>query len=195
MVAHKFADSHNMVTFLEKPAECEGFEQIATAKAKTVNGEAQLQALVDKKKVIITESTIRRDLHLEDAEGIDCLPNAVIFGELTRMGYEKLSQKLTFYKAFFSPQWKYLIYNILQCLSAKTTAWNKFSSTMASSIICKATNQKFNFSKYIFDNMVNNVDSMEAMGEGSANPFDPQHTPIITQPSTSQPQKKQPMRK
>ncbi|GJS42942.1 putative ribonuclease H-like domain-containing protein [Tanacetum coccineum] len=58
----------------------------ATTKAKTVNGEAQLQALVDKKKVIITESTIRRDLHLEDAEGIDCLPNAVIFEELTRMG-------------------------------------------------------------------------------------------------------------
>ncbi|GJZ40674.1 hypothetical protein Tco_0587560 [Tanacetum coccineum] len=40
-----------------------------TIKAKTVNGEVQLQALVDKKKVIITESTIRRDLHLEDVEG------------------------------------------------------------------------------------------------------------------------------
>ncbi|GJW37659.1 hypothetical protein Tco_0060579 [Tanacetum coccineum] len=32
-------------------------------KAKTVNGERQLQALVDKKKVIITESSIRSDLH------------------------------------------------------------------------------------------------------------------------------------
>ncbi|GJU98823.1 hypothetical protein Tco_1328094 [Tanacetum coccineum] len=31
----------------------------------------------------------------------------------------------------------------------------------------------------------------EEMGEGSANPTDPHHTPIITQPSTSQPQKKQ----
>ncbi|GJY21858.1 hypothetical protein Tco_0394424 [Tanacetum coccineum] len=178
-----------MVAFLEKPVECEGFEQIvdflnahtikyaltvnptiytscieqfwATAKAKTVNGEEQLQALVDKKKVIITESTIRIDLHLEDAEGIDCLPNAVFFEELTRMGYEKLSQKLTFYKAFFSPQWKFLIHTILQCLSAKTTAWNEFSSTMASAIICLATNQKFKFSKYIFDNMVKNVDSVK----------------------------------
>ncbi|GJY00314.1 retrovirus-related pol polyprotein from transposon TNT 1-94 [Tanacetum coccineum] len=44
--------------------------------AKTVNEEVQLHALVDGKKVIITESTIRRDLHLEDAEGVDCLPNA-----------------------------------------------------------------------------------------------------------------------
>ncbi|GKB74442.1 hypothetical protein Tco_0935854 [Tanacetum coccineum] len=184
----KFADTHNLVAFLEKPTESEGFEEIVdflnanpikyaltvnptiycscvkqfwdTVKAKTVNGEVQLQALVDKKKVIITESTIRRDLQLEDANGVDCLPNAAIFEQLTLMGYEKLSQKLTFYKAFFSPQWKFLIHTILQCLSAKTTAWNEFSSTMASAIICLATNQKFNFSKYIFDNMVKNVDSM-----------------------------------
>ncbi|GKB53861.1 putative ribonuclease H-like domain-containing protein, partial [Tanacetum coccineum] len=38
--------------------------------------------------------------------------------------------------------------------SSKTTAWNEFSSTMASAIICLATNQKFNFSKYIFENKV-----------------------------------------
>ncbi|GJS71573.1 hypothetical protein Tco_0704414 [Tanacetum coccineum] len=37
---------------------------------KTINGEVQLQALVDGKKIIITEATIRRDLQLEDAEGI-----------------------------------------------------------------------------------------------------------------------------
>ncbi|GJX46736.1 putative ribonuclease H-like domain-containing protein, partial [Tanacetum coccineum] len=119
----------------------------------------QLQALVDIKKIIITEATVRRDLQLEDADGIDCLPNATIFEQLTLMGYEKLSQKLTFYKAFFSPQWKFLIHTILQCLSAKTTAWNEFSSTMASAIICLATNQKFNFSKYIFESMVKNLDS------------------------------------
>nr|GEX64975.1 glutamic acid-rich protein-like [Tanacetum cinerariifolium] len=70
------------------------------------------------------------------------------------MGYDKITQKLTFYKAFFSPQWKFLIHTILQGLSAKTTAWNEFSSTMESAIICLANNQKFNFSKYIFDNMV-----------------------------------------
>ncbi|GJX42004.1 putative ribonuclease H-like domain-containing protein [Tanacetum coccineum] len=132
----------------------------ATTKVKTVNGEGQIQALLDGKKVVIIESTIRRDLHLEDAEGTDCLPNATFFEELTRMGYEKLSQKLTFYKAFFSPQWKFLIHTILQCLSAKTTAWNEFSSTMASAIICLATNQKFNFSNYIFDNVVKKLESM-----------------------------------
>ncbi|GJX18803.1 putative ribonuclease H-like domain-containing protein [Tanacetum coccineum] len=126
----------------------------ATVKVKTINGEVQLQALVDGKKIIITESIVKRDLQLEDAEDIDCLSNSTIFEQLTLMGYEKVLQKLTFYKAFFSPQWKFLIHTILQCLSVKTTAWNEFSSTMASAIICLATNQKFNFSKYIFESMV-----------------------------------------
>ncbi|GJZ57524.1 ribonuclease H-like domain-containing protein, partial [Tanacetum coccineum] len=287
MTTLPFADTHNLVAFLDKPAESEGFEQIvdflnassiryaltvnptiytsciqqfwATAKVKTVNGEVQLQALVDGKKVIITETSVRRDLQLEDAEGIACLPNADIFEQLALMGYEKPSQKLTFYKAFFSPQWKFLIHTILQCLSAKSTAWNEFSSTMASAIICLATNQKFNFSKYIFESMVKNVDSsvkflmyprfvqvflnqqagdmsnhkriyvtpshtnkifrnmkregkgfsgrvtplfptmmvqaQEEMGKGSSNPTNPHYTPIITQPSTSKPQKKQKPRK
>ncbi|GKA74743.1 putative ribonuclease H-like domain-containing protein [Tanacetum coccineum] len=182
---------------------------LATAKVKTVNGERQIQALVDKKRVIITETSIRSDLKLEDAEGID--------------------------------------------------SWNEFSSTMASAIICLAKNQKFNFSKYIFDNMVKNleggvkflmyprfvqvfldnqvegmtkhkgiyvtpshtkkvfanmkregkgfsgkvtplfqtmmVQAPKDMGEDSAAPTDSHSTPIITQPSSSKPQKKQSRRK
>nr|GEY88348.1 hypothetical protein [Tanacetum cinerariifolium] len=43
-------------------------------------------------------------------------------------------------------------------VSAKTTAWNEFSSTMASAIICLANNQKFIFSKYIFDQMVKHLE-------------------------------------
>nr|GEU47195.1 putative ribonuclease H-like domain-containing protein [Tanacetum cinerariifolium] len=68
-----------------------------------------LQALVDKKKVVITEATIRDALRLDDAEGVDCLPNEDIFAKLDRMGYEKSSTKLTFYKAFFSSQWNLMI--------------------------------------------------------------------------------------
>ncbi|GKA40330.1 hypothetical protein Tco_0732923 [Tanacetum coccineum] len=182
----KFAKTHNLVAFLEKPEESNRFKGIidflnassikyaltvnptvyesciqqfwATAKTKIVNGECQIQALVDKKKVIIPETSISSDLKLDDAEGIDCLPIATIFVELERMGYENLTQKLTFFKAYFSSQWKFLIHTILQCLSAKTTAWNEFSSTMASAIICLATNQKFNFSKYILDNMVKHLE-------------------------------------
>ncbi|GJV92881.1 retrovirus-related pol polyprotein from transposon TNT 1-94 [Tanacetum coccineum] len=71
--------------------------------AKTINGEVQLHALVDGKRIIITETS---------------------------------------------------------CLSPKTIAWNEFSSTMASAIICLATNQKFNFSTLIFDSMVRNLDNL-----------------------------------
>ncbi|GKD11629.1 hypothetical protein Tco_1196036, partial [Tanacetum coccineum] len=46
------------------------------------------------------------------------------------------------------------------CLSPKTTAWNEFSSTMTSVIICLATNQKFNFSKFIFESMIRNLDNL-----------------------------------
>ncbi|GJR58163.1 putative ribonuclease H-like domain-containing protein [Tanacetum coccineum] len=108
----------------------------ATAKVQTVNGVRQLQALVDKKRVIVTESSIRRDLHLDDAEGTDCLPTATIFEEFVRMG-------------------------------AKSTAWNEFSSSMASLIICLATNQKFNLSKYIFDAMEAEVPQDDAEHEES----------------------------
>ncbi|GKC38936.1 hypothetical protein Tco_1051320 [Tanacetum coccineum] len=135
----------------------------ATAKANTVNGECQLQALNDKKKVIIMESSIRSDLHLEDERGTDCLPTATIFEELARMG-------------------------------AKSTAWNKFSSTMASLIICLATNQNLNMSKYIFDAMVKHLDGGVKFLLFSI-PTDSNQTPITTQPSSSRSQEKQSKRK
>nr|GEV10450.1 hypothetical protein [Tanacetum cinerariifolium] len=108
-----FAITHNLVTFLEKPAESAGFEQIidflkfkpihyaltvnptiyvscvkqfwATTKVKKVNDQEQIQVLVDKKKVIITEDSIRSDLRFDDADGTVCLLNEAIFEGLARM--------------------------------------------------------------------------------------------------------------
>nr|GEV42638.1 hypothetical protein [Tanacetum cinerariifolium] len=91
------------------------------------NDVTRLQVLVDKKKVVVTKAAIRDALRLDDAEGVDCLPNEEIFTKLARMRYEKPSTKLTFYKAFFSSQWKFLIYTILQSMGAKRTSWNEFS--------------------------------------------------------------------
>nr|GEX19589.1 hypothetical protein [Tanacetum cinerariifolium] len=73
----------------------------------------RLQALVDKKKIVISEAVIREILQLNDVEGV----------------------------------------------SAKKTSWNKFSTAMASAVICLSKGQKFNFSKYIFESLVLNVDS------------------------------------
>nr|GEV37209.1 putative reverse transcriptase domain-containing protein [Tanacetum cinerariifolium] len=127
-------------------------------KGKWLNDVTRLQALVDRKKVVLTKTVIRDVLCLDDAEGVDCLTNEEIFAGLARMGYKKPSTKLTFYKAFFLSQLKFLIHTILQSMSAKRTSWNEFNSTMASAVICLSTGRKFNFSKYIFKSLVRNVD-------------------------------------
>nr|GEU30918.1 reverse transcriptase domain-containing protein [Tanacetum cinerariifolium] len=135
-----------MIAFLTKSDTSEGFEQIvdflntsviqyalmvnptiyvsfikqfwSSVSFKQINDVVRLQALIDRRKVIITEDTVRQTLRLDDADSIDCLPNEEIFAELARMG-----------------------------------------SSMASAVICLATGRKFNFLKYIFDNLVRNVDS------------------------------------
>nr|GEV90344.1 putative reverse transcriptase domain-containing protein [Tanacetum cinerariifolium] len=52
----------------------------------------RLQALVDKKKIVISEAVIHEILQLNDAEGVVCLPNEEIFAGLAQMGYEKPSK-------------------------------------------------------------------------------------------------------
>ncbi|GJT62211.1 putative ribonuclease H-like domain-containing protein [Tanacetum coccineum] len=124
----KFAKMHNVFAFLEKPKESDGFAEIIDfLKASSVHYALTVNQIIYTSCIeqfwATAKSNIRKDLHLDDAEGTDCLPTATIFEELTRMG-------------------------------AKSTAWNEFSSSMASLIICLATNQKFNLSKYILDAMV-----------------------------------------
>nr|GEW31822.1 hypothetical protein [Tanacetum cinerariifolium] len=112
-----FADTHNVVAILEKSDVAEGFEQIIdflsgsfihyaltvnphiyiwcikqfwnTASVKRSADVTRLQALVDKKKIVILEVVIREILQLDDAEGVVCLPNEEIFAGLAQMGYEK----------------------------------------------------------------------------------------------------------
>nr|GEZ34208.1 hypothetical protein [Tanacetum cinerariifolium] len=63
-----FADTHNMVAYLNKSDASEGFNQIIDF----LNGSyIELQALVDRKKVVVTEAAIRDALRLDDAEGVD----------------------------------------------------------------------------------------------------------------------------
>nr|GEV35767.1 hypothetical protein [Tanacetum cinerariifolium] len=135
-MALRFADTHNMIAFLTKSDASEGFEQIidflntsviqyalmvnptiyvscikqfwSSVSLKKTNDVVRLQALIDKRKVIITEDMVRQALRLDDADSIDCLPSEEIFAELARMG-------------------------------AKRTAWNEFSSSMASVVFCLAT--------------------------------------------------------
>ncbi|GJX31850.1 hypothetical protein Tco_0241705 [Tanacetum coccineum] len=182
MTTLKFADTHNMVAFLSKPAKSEGFEQIvdflnahpikhtltvnltiyascieqlwATVKEKTINGEVQLQALVDGKKIVITESTVRRDLQLEDAEGVDFLPNATIFEQLALM------------RIYVTPSHTKKIFGNIRMVG------KGFSGRETP----------------LFPTMM--VHNQEEMGAGSAIPTYPHHTPTFIQ-SSPQPQKTQ----
>nr|GEU74102.1 putative ribonuclease H-like domain-containing protein [Tanacetum cinerariifolium] len=78
-----------LLTKAEYVAAASYFAQ-ASVSIKKSNDVIKLQSLIDMKKVIIIEDTIRQNLRLDDADGIDCLPNEEIFTELAQMGYEKL---------------------------------------------------------------------------------------------------------
>nr|GFA79032.1 hypothetical protein [Tanacetum cinerariifolium] len=114
MFTPTFAKTHNLIAYLEKPIESEGFAQIidflngssvkyaltaspaiytscikqfwTSTKVKTVNDEVRIQALFDGKRVNITESSIRRTLRLDNAEGTSCLTNIEIFEGLAKIG-------------------------------------------------------------------------------------------------------------
>nr|GEY74231.1 hypothetical protein [Tanacetum cinerariifolium] len=142
-----FADTHNMVAYLSKSDASARFNQKVdflnaqviqyvlmvnpaiyvlcikqfwvTVSIKKVKDVVKLQALIDRKKVVLTEDITRQDLRLDDADGVD-----------------------VFLLKRFLQNWH-----------------NEFSCSVASAIICLALGRKFNFSKYIFDSMVRNVDS------------------------------------
>ncbi|GJV32611.1 putative reverse transcriptase domain-containing protein, partial [Tanacetum coccineum] len=179
---------HNMVAFLEKSTGSAGFHQIIdflnrshicyaltkkpevcvsfikqfwrSAEVTTAeNGEVKITATIDGHSMTITEGSLRRHLKLDDQDGLSSIPNSEIFEQLALMGYHTDSDKLTFQKGAFSPQWRFLIHSILHCLSPKKTAWEQFSSNIATAVICLATNRKYNFSRMIFEHMVSNISS------------------------------------
>ncbi|GKB43487.1 hypothetical protein Tco_0888429, partial [Tanacetum coccineum] len=78
---------------------------------------------------------IARHLKLDDHDGITSIPNSEIFEQLALMGYHTDSD------------------------NPKKTAWEQFSSNIATAVICLATNRRFNFSRLIFEHMMSNISS------------------------------------
>ncbi|GJY97067.1 hypothetical protein Tco_0513977 [Tanacetum coccineum] len=186
MSTPKFAETHNLVAFLEKPEESNGFEEIidflnassvqyaltvnptiyttcieqfwTSAKVKTVNGERQIQALVDKKKVIISETSNKEYLKLDDAKGTFLLDKQV----------EGMSKHKGVY---VTPSYtKKVFANIKRpCKGFSRRVTPLFSIMM--------------------------VQATEDMGADSATPTNSHSIPIITQPSSLKPQKKKSRRK
>ncbi|GJZ09262.1 hypothetical protein Tco_0543545 [Tanacetum coccineum] len=115
MAQLKYCDKHNQVGFLFKPAESAGYTEIVdflrrsklryalthnppiydslvkqfwqTATARTLaDGTQQLNATIDSIEYTITEESVRRQLQLADASGINMLQNEEIFAGLQNIG-------------------------------------------------------------------------------------------------------------
>nr|GEV80248.1 hypothetical protein [Tanacetum cinerariifolium] len=115
-----FVDTHNVVAILEKSDAAEGFEQIInflsgsyihyaltvnphiyiscikqfwnTAAVKRLGDITRLQALVDKKKIMISEAVIHEILQLNDAEGVNQVGDLSTY--ITRFISPALTQKV-----------------------------------------------------------------------------------------------------
>nr|GFA93241.1 synaptobrevin, longin-like domain protein [Tanacetum cinerariifolium] len=162
-----FCDYHNMVSILEKSEHNVDFHPIvdfveaSPLRSETTEEGTKILATIDGNLRTVSESSIRRNLKLNDETGISSLPDAELFENLTLMGYNiSPNQKFTFQKSQFSHQWKYLIHTIMQCLSPKSIGFNESSSNIATALVCLATNRVYNFLKMIFDGMVKNVNNI-----------------------------------
>ncbi|GJX85823.1 hypothetical protein Tco_0336597 [Tanacetum coccineum] len=187
MVILESCPKHNMVAYLEKTDGNAEFHEIIdfltrssihhaltvspvvsttfveqfwmSAKSKIINNVRYITAKVVGKPVSISEASIRSDLLFNDADGIDSLPNQAIFDAIQLMGYEGDLTVLTFNKALFSPQWRFLFHTMNHCISSKSTSWDQIPTNIATAVICLTSNQKYNFSKLIFDGMLRHLDA------------------------------------
>ncbi|GKB81547.1 putative ribonuclease H-like domain-containing protein [Tanacetum coccineum] len=178
---------HNMVAYLEKTEGNAEFHEIIdflkhssihhaltvspvvsttfaeqfwmSTKSKIIKNVRHITAKVAGKPVSISEASIRSDLLFDDADGIDSLPNQAIFDAIQLMGYEGDLTVLTFNKALFSPQWRFLFHTMNHCISSKSTSWDQIPTNIATAVICLTSNQKYNFSKLIFDGMLRHLDA------------------------------------
>ncbi|GJS16279.1 hypothetical protein Tco_0410751 [Tanacetum coccineum] len=187
MAQLKYCDKHNQVGFLRKPDESAGFAEIVdflrgsnlryalttnptiydsllkqfwqTATANTnAEGTLEIKATIDTISYTISEASIRDSLQLNDATGITMLPNDELFEGMGQIGYPT-DGTFTFWKSFFTPQWRYLVHHLLHCISPKSGGWDQFGSNIATALVCLSTGRVYNFSKLIFDGMVANLKS------------------------------------
>ncbi|GJR91701.1 hypothetical protein Tco_0215712 [Tanacetum coccineum] len=140
MASMKYYDKHNQVGFLKKPKESAGFAEITATASTLADGTLELRATIDTLEYTITEASVRSKLQLADASGISMLPNTKIFEGLGNMGYPT-GGSFTFWKSFFTPQWRFLVHYILHCISPKSGGWDQFGSNIATALICLSTGQ------------------------------------------------------
>ncbi|GJW41264.1 hypothetical protein Tco_0067109 [Tanacetum coccineum] len=186
MAALQYKDDHNRIAYLGRERGSEDFTDIlsyldhsplryalthdppvvfdslvkqfwATATVRpNAAGSHDLVATIDGREVVVTESLIRAQLQLDDANGIFDMQIDDIFAGMGAIGYPT-DRTLTFLKHHLSPQWRFLVHTILHCLSPKAGSWNQFPSSIATALVCLSTGRVYNFSRFILEGMIANV--------------------------------------
>ncbi|GKA82301.1 hypothetical protein Tco_0789049 [Tanacetum coccineum] len=186
MAGLKYKDDHNKIAYLGRERGCEDFTDIlsyldhsplryalthappvvfdslvkqfwATAVVRpNAAGSHDLVATIDGREVVVTESLIRTQLQLDDANGILDMPNTDILEGMRVIGYPT-DGTLTFLKHHLSPQWRFLVHTLMHCLSPKSGSWNQFPSSIATALICLSTGRVYNFSRFILEGMFGNL--------------------------------------
>ncbi|KAD4585139.1 hypothetical protein E3N88_22740 [Mikania micrantha] len=118
-----------------------------------------LNATIDAHPISITVETICRHLKLNDADGKVSFTKDEVASTFKSMGYEGPLPSTTYLKGRVSYNYKYLIHLFLHCISNKTGGWDQVPSDLASAIHGLVSNQLFNFSAFIFNNLVDNISS------------------------------------
>ena len=95
---------------------------------------------------------------MDESNGTIEIANTDILSGIANLSYDPFNRRLTFKKAKFSPKWRFLIHNLLHCLSPKRSSWEQFSSNIATALVCISRNE-YNFSNLNFEHMKKNVDS------------------------------------
>ncbi|KAD3336072.1 hypothetical protein E3N88_31591 [Mikania micrantha] len=118
-----------------------------------------LVATIDAHPIAISVETICRHLKLHDAGGKVSFTKDEVASTFKSMGYEGPLPSTTYLKGRVSYNYKYLIHLFLHCLSNKSGGWDQIPSDLASAIHGLVSNKLFNFSAFIFNNLVDNISS------------------------------------
>ncbi|GJX05727.1 hypothetical protein Tco_0193659 [Tanacetum coccineum] len=145
MAALKYKDDHNKIAYLGRERGCEDFTYIlsyldhsplkyalthappvvfdslvkqfwaTTVVRPNAARSHDLVATIDGREVVVTESLIRAQLQLDDANGIFDMPINNILEGMRVIGYST-DGTVTFLKNYLSPQWRFLVHTLMHCL-------------------------------------------------------------------------------
>ncbi|GJX58009.1 reverse transcriptase domain-containing protein, partial [Tanacetum coccineum] len=164
MAALMYKDDHNKLAYLGRESGCEDFTNILSYLDHSPLSfcspkccwSHDLVAIIDGREVVVTESLIRAQLQLDDANGIFDMPIDDILEGMGVIGYPT-GRTLTFLKHHLSPQWRFLVHTIMHCLSPKCGSWNQFPSSIATALVCLSTGRVYNFSRFVLEGMIGNI--------------------------------------